>query len=867
MRNLFCDHGTLRNEADVEQNFARRLIEALGYSDTAIRPKAALEELSVGDVGDARQHRPDFAVKAAGHIRWVLEAKAPGVRLDKHVGQADRYCKAINNSYPSSSPVRFFALTNGLETNVYESGGTQPVLTLAFQDFNSDNATYRKFVKLLKPSAFSESPTPSDNRSMIRFSKPSIAEANNIFAKCHQHIHLSDKISQAKGFDEFVKLITLKLLSDKAIRDAYPGLAVERRFDHPADEVEFSLHWIEAHKSTPNPVNTILFKRFMDVVERQIASRVRKRFFDERAQIDLKPETIKGVVQRLEKLYLFGIDADLNGRLFEDFLSATMRGKDLGQFFTPRTLVKLGVGLGNLKTTDKVLDGCCGTGGFLIDALADMWAKVNGNASLSGGAKAQERRVIANDRIYGIDFAKSPNLAKLARLNMYLHGDGGSCIFNIDALDLKAASDATDSPEEAVEKEDFRKLKLMSSFDVVLTNPPFSKKYGRSKDDEALIIDQYITATGRSSVPAKILFFEMYHRYLKPGGRLVSIIDDGFLTGPNFAWFRTELRKMYIVRAVVSLPGDAFQRSEARVKTSFIVLEKRGETDGSDTQEDPAIYMYPCRHVGIDDPKRRRWMPGDEKVRTKAVAEVETVIQGYRKFLDGKGDPDYIVPSERTNDRLDVKHCLIELRRGHTDNKHSLSDFVTPKEFAGDDVIECEFHEKPEQLLTVKYDGTAAPGRVILPRTETEYPMLFRVRKGELVISNIAATYGSVALVSLPLDGLVVSKEYTVLKAKPPYDARVLWAVLRSPEIRAELLLRTTGANRTRVRWQDIKDIAFPYPNNTTTKAFIMHMDQSEAARAEAQREADAAAELLTNALSLDNDAAHLILDAFKPPT
>ena len=112
-----------------------------------------------------------------------------------------------------------------------------------------------------------------------------------------------------------------------------------------------------------------------------------------------------------------------------------MRGRDLGQYFTPRTLVKLGVRLGDLKPTDRVLDGCCGTGGFLIDALSDMWTKVNRNESLSDEVKATERKAIADDRIYGIDFAKDPNLAKIARLNMYLHGDGASRIFNVDSLD------------------------------------------------------------------------------------------------------------------------------------------------------------------------------------------------------------------------------------------------------------------------------------------------------------------------------------------------------------------------------------------------------------------------------------------------
>lgn len=189
MRNLFCDHGTLRNEADVEQNFARRLIEALGYSDKAIRPKAALEELSIGNVGETQWHRPDFAMKAAGHIRWVLEAKAPTEQLGKHFKQADDYCEALNNSYVNEGPVRFFVLSNGLETNIYRPGNEQPVLTMGFKQFVKGNADYQKLKEWLRPAAFSTGGSKSKEQQTIHFTKPSIAEVNHVFAKCHQHIH------------------------------------------------------------------------------------------------------------------------------------------------------------------------------------------------------------------------------------------------------------------------------------------------------------------------------------------------------------------------------------------------------------------------------------------------------------------------------------------------------------------------------------------------------------------------------------------------------------------------------------------------------------------------------------------------------
>ena len=550
--------------------------------------------------------------------------------------------------------------------------------------------------------------------------------------------------------------------------------------------------------------------------------------------------------------------------VYKNFLSATMRGKDLGQYFTPRTLVKLGVGLGNLATSDFVLDGCCGTGGFLIDALADMWSKVNANASLSNQAKQTLKKAIADNHIYGADFAKDPNLAKIARLNMYLHGDGGSRIFNVDSLDLKfAADDSTDSPEEVAEKEEMGQLGLTGKFDVVLTNPPFSKKYERSQAGDTLVLDQYVVASGKSSVFAKLMFFEMYYHYLKPSGRLVSVIDDGFLTGRSHRWFRDMLRKWYVVKAVISLPGDAFQRSEARVKTSFVVLEKRGSDSDVLIDEQPAIFMYACRYVGIDDPKRSRWMPGDDELRNNAISEVENVVREYRNFLDGKGNPDYIVPAARATNRLDAKHCLVDHNWRGSSANITLADVV---ELAPFDVIECATHDEFVQLFTVKYDGTPAPGRVILPRTETEYEQLYRVRQGDIVLSNIAATYGSVAMVPPELDGLVVSKEYTVLVAKSGYDARVVWALLRSPMVRADMLLRTTGANRTRVRWCDISDMVFPYPDDETVVRFVNHLEGAASARERARLEDEAAITELGNAVFLESDQAHHILDAFKPP-
>ena len=140
-KNKFCDINDLDNESDVEQAFARRLLESLGYPDRAIRTKATLESLSVGKAaGD--QHKPDFALKSSGHIRWILEAKHPNENLTNHVEQARGYCDAINTSYAPPGPVTNFVLTNALSTEVYRvSMGSRSCLSISLISWTVTIAT------------------------------------------------------------------------------------------------------------------------------------------------------------------------------------------------------------------------------------------------------------------------------------------------------------------------------------------------------------------------------------------------------------------------------------------------------------------------------------------------------------------------------------------------------------------------------------------------------------------------------------------------------------------------------------------------------------------------------------------------------
>jgi type I restriction enzyme M protein len=893
VKNIFCSMSVLENEADVENFFIMKFFKALGYEDKHIKPKHSLQKLSAKKLNSRRaeKFRPDFAICVNGNIRMIVEAKATSEDLDNYVLQARDYCTTLNGEYENSKPVRYFVLSNAKKTRLYQYDLNKPLLELNFEDFKENNTKYKDIVNLLNIESLSsniELPKESD---FLTLKKAPLKEVNDAFAWCHQFIYKNDNISQGAAFMEFVKIIALKLISDRKVKEKYPDEIDKDEFKIPLSDISFSRkHLADSERYTPNPLSSIWFKDFINQMEIEISEKKKKRIFEKNDEINLNPETINGVVSRLEHLFLFGIDADLNGRLFETFLSATMRGKDLGQYFTPRSVVKLGVGLADLQVnyqdiskSHTVYDGCCGTGGFLIDVFADMCNKIDRNSSLSKEVKNELKQYIAYNNIYGSDIGRDPNLSRIARLNMYLHGDGGSCIFNIDALDKELPNNKTDKPEVLVEKNQMREIyaKEEGFFDVVITNPPFAKKYSMSKTNNQdqyeisnaeRILSQYSLkdfeiSKSRTELRSNLMFMERYYDVLKKGGKLITVIDDGILNGKDYIWFRNWLREKFIISAVISLPGDAFQRSMARVKTSILILKKKHFE--SETQ--PNIFMYPCIYVGIDDPARSRTLPIDAYNKQKAQEEISEVVNLYNNFLNGMSIEKYTVAPDQILDRIDVKHCLMQV--GSNIEKwvelgfsvFKISDALELKEFNEEEIIECSEHSSSETPLIVRYDGSAEAGTPIFP-ADTKHSKLYRVNEGDIVISNIAASYGSIAVVQAELEGCVVSSEYTVLTAKEGFNPKMLWAILRSPVVLSEILLVATGANRTRIKWDSLQSLVIPYPCDTVEQDFVDSLTELENLEKETVRLKDEKIKVTLDTLALKNEESEIILSAFKPP-
>ncbi len=636
-KNKYCKWTELNNESSVEDFFILPLLKDLGYTNEDIRSKQSIDEITVSKSGGRKKepYKPDFVLVLKDAPRVVIDAKAINVDIKNYEYQCRGYCLSLNLRYTEEKPTQYFMLSNGRVTSLYRWDQENAILTLDFQDFVDENPKYLELKNIMsKKNILQGISTKSIAQNIFEFSRPDVRDLEGIFTACHNLIWKKEKIGPTEAFYKFAKIMFIKLNHDKRLRnDPELKALILSNKPLPSDEVVFSLNWIEKREKegVKNPVDQILFANLRKELDAEVIKGTKKRIFEKGELIDLKASTIKDVVKKLEHHDLYGIDEDLNGRMFESFLEATIRGRELGQFFTPRSVVNLMSQMANLKVDfekkefDRVLDACCGTGGFLIEAMAVMRKKIDDNESLSEDEKDDLRNKMMGDYLFGIDVSKT--IVRIARINMYLHGDGGSRVYQIgDSLDKSMTIDKGVDEELLQELEELKNRIINENlkFDVVLTNPPFAMRYEQKKEDEKAILAQYKLATDeengkeRASLKSSVMFLERYWGLLKPHGKLLTVMDESVLNTSSNKPFRDFIKKHFLVKAVISLPKNSFINAGSSVKTSILYLVKKNE----DSEKQPKTFMALSENIGHLDSGRR----------SPELSDTEKILEEFRKY-------------------------------------------------------------------------------------------------------------------------------------------------------------------------------------------------------------------------------------------
>jgi type I restriction enzyme M protein len=269
------------------------------------------------------------------------------------------------------------------------------------------------------------------------------------------------------------------------------------------------------------------------------------------------PVTLKKTVEVIDTIDFSNLDSDIKGDLYEGLLNSIDAAGELGQFLTPRHIIRAIIEMVNPKIGDTVYDPACGTGGFLISAFEYIKRKNsdpknteerNGkNVYLGDKLSDDQWKFLTNKTFFGSDV--DIEMRRLALMNLILHG--------IEGAHLKRRDTVAGTEDE----DDLRK------FDVILTNPPFAGKVDKERIKGSLPV---------KSKKTQVLFLGHVINSLNAGKRAGIILPEGSLFGTNKD--DVEIRRYLLehteLEAVVSMPGGVFQ-PYAGVKTSFLIFKKK----------------------------------------------------------------------------------------------------------------------------------------------------------------------------------------------------------------------------------------------------------------------------------------------------
>jgi type I restriction enzyme M protein len=444
-------------------------------------------------------------------------------------------------------------------------------------------------------------------------------EFSRLLFKCHNIIRNNDKLSPEAAFDEISKILFMKIRYE---REQAKTKALFSRSEF--EELKSAYEKITGKGSIP------FYQHFFEQTKEIFKA---DDLFDTNDSIKIRETSFLQIVKELEKYNLSDTSDDVKGIAFEEFLGRTFRG-ELGQFFTPRTIVDYMVEVLDPEEGELVCDPCCGSGGFLIKAFeyvrekietaiqnekeiikthffGDEFEKLSENKQEVIAKKVDDLfiklnfeldinnidgrlRTLSYDCIFGSD--ANPRMARTAKMNMIMHGDGHGGVHHHDGL----------LPVNGI---------FDGRFDVILTNPPFGSrvnktlkvtpsdlpsaeriKYYESRygDYESKVVKQLrewsehdnghgksrgkalldIFDVGKWSGLTEVLFLEKCLNLLKPGGRVGIVLPEGVLNNSALQKIREYIEGKAKIINITSIPQDVFIASGATVKPSLLFLKK-----------------------------------------------------------------------------------------------------------------------------------------------------------------------------------------------------------------------------------------------------------------------------------------------------
>lgn len=661
----------LKPEEEVRQRYVCRLVDSYGYGIKQMGEEVKVTNSQRGQ-GAARADiviwRNEEDKRKGKNALIVVECKAENVTIR----QAD-YFQGYN--YAAWAGAKFFVTTNLKETRIFKvvedamPKKLEEIADIPSADMVDDDKKIKAM--LLQTKAFTRD------------------EFSRLLFKCHNIIRNNDKLSPEAAFDEISKILFIKIRYERT----NSGTQI---FSKEEFLKQKKMYDAVKSKESPDYYQFLFNKTKEDFAKDHL--------FDENETIKIRENSFEQIVKELQVYNLSTTSDDVKGIAFEQFLGRMFRG-ELGQFFTPRTIVDFMVSVLDPQEGEYVCDPCCGSGGFLIRAfeyvrehienevevrkedvkkslftddysklpkkeqekidqkVIDAFSKMNYELDINN--PMGRLRSLSFDCIYGTD--ANPRMARTAKMNMIMHGDGHGGVHHHDGLlNVNGIWEGR--------------------FDVILTNPPFGaridkelkiteadrftdiekikayeKRYGKENYDNALKqvndhIDQPILdlfQIGKFSGLTEVLFIERCLNLLKPGGRMGIVLPEGVLNNTNLQKVRDFVESKAKILLIVSIPQDVFMAAGATVKPSLLFFKKFTENEAEEynriyiqaSHEVEAKYDEEMTDIDAKLAKRgKEALSKDEKKSLRArKKELVALIENEIKVLV-KEKFDYVIP-------------------------------------------------------------------------------------------------------------------------------------------------------------------------------------------------------------------------------
>lgn len=815
----------LKTEAQVETRLLAKLFNDLGYGPTFIIPKQRIEPLIISDGVKKSKKAVDFIlIGSNGEPKVIVEAKDPLINVQKAWGQTASYALSYNKDKEKSKKIQWLLISNGHITSLYRHDSIVPIVTLQLSDLASGSPPYVNLRSYIKFKTVDEVQAGG-----LPFEIMAADKLNILFAECHNMIWKKEKLNPTDAFFEFCKFIFLKIREDKKREN--------NSNNNPTYKLPLTLEWLNAQDSTSkHPVRDILFRQLHQDLETAIKKDKKKRIFGKDETLSLSASTCKELIKRFQTINLSSIDEDLNGRMFEVFLNAAVRGRGLGQYFTPRPVVDFMTRIAlqrpdfNVITPPVTIDACSGTAGFLIEVMAYLLSGLRDDTRFNDRQKLQIKDTICNEKLFGIE--ANERVARIARINMYLHGDGGSHIFHGDGLDNNPEVEEDMTDEKKDEVQDHSNKVLLNNFDLVLSNPPFSMTYKNTNDAEERILKQRDLTNNLASVKSNILFLTRYLELLKPGGEMLIVLDDTILNGATCLNIRKWLLQHFILLGVHSLPFNAFFKAKANIKTSILHVRKKIDN----LEEQGHVIMSISNNIGhnnalADTPERNNlndiFTIYAEWKRTGDFHTVFNINNDLNENLECPEQVWLLSPNDIKINRLDshyyslelkqVKEKLNSLKQGNLVDLKLGKNFKLVPKLTRDN--KKAFKESGQIFKYIEIGDVTDYGLIMkhISGTFDELPTRgeYQVKKGDILVALNISSRGTIVLIPEEFDDVICTSGFLVIRPENEEQGYLLWYSLRSDYCKKQIYYYSQTASQPELKrnvWE--KEFLIPIPTN-----------------------------------------------------